>query len=81
MVPRGYVRHSICSSSNGLLARLAVPDSHRVSLDGGLSAECADIFGVLCDFHLLDLLSEGGTVSKFEEETAGQLSDSRLHLQ
>ena len=46
------------------MARLAVPDSDRMSLDGGLSAECADIFGVLSDFHLLDLLSEGGTVSE-----------------
>ena len=57
------VRHSVCSSSDGLVARLAVPDSDGMSLDGGLSAECADVFGVLSDFHLLDLLSEGGTVS------------------
>jgi hypothetical protein len=58
-----YVRHSVCSSSNGLVASLAIPDSDGVSLDSGLSAECADVLGVLCDFHLLDLLSEGGTVS------------------
>jgi hypothetical protein len=59
----GYVRYSVGSSSDGLLARLAVPDSDGMSLDSGLSTECADVFGVLCDFHLLDLLSEGGTVS------------------
>ena len=58
-----YIRNGVGSSSDGLLARLAVPDADRVSLHGGLSAECADIFGVLSDFHLLDLLSEGSTVS------------------
>jgi hypothetical protein len=57
------VRHSVCPSSNGLVARLAVPDTNRVSLDGGLAAEGADVSGVLGDFHLLHLLSEGGTVS------------------
>lgn len=35
-----------------------------MSLDGRLSAECADVLGVLGDFHLLDLLSEGCTVSE-----------------
>lgn len=58
-----HVRHRVGSSSNSLVARLAVPDSDGMSLDGGLSAECADVFGVLGDFHLLDLLSEGSTVS------------------
>lgn len=38
-----------------------------MSLDGGLSAECADVFGVLSDFHLLDLLSEGGTISEIQK--------------
>ena len=61
--PLVYVRNSVGSSSNSLLARLAVPDADGVSLDCGLSAECADVLGVLGDFHLLDLLSEGGTVS------------------
>jgi len=41
----------------------AVPNANGVSLDGGLAAEGADVSGVLGDFHLLDLLSEGGTVS------------------
>lgn len=41
-----------------------------MSLHGGLSAECADVFGVLSDFHLLDLLSEGGTVSVGELQSA-----------
>jgi hypothetical protein len=66
------VRHGVCSSSNGLVARLAVPDPNRVSLDCGLSAESADVSGVLGDFHLLDLLSEGGTISARIERLAGR---------
>jgi len=45
------------------MARSAVPDTNRVSSDSGLSAESADVFCVLGDFHLFDLLTEGGTVS------------------
>jgi hypothetical protein len=40
-----------------------VPDSNRVSLDGVFTAECADVSGVLGDFHLLDLFSEGSTIT------------------
>lgn len=48
---------------NGAVARLAVPDANGVALDAGLSAECADVLGVLGDFHLLHRLSEGSTIS------------------
>lgn len=58
-----HVRDDVSSSGNGLLARLARPDTDRVATDGGLSAEGADVTGVLGDFHLLDLLTQGGTVS------------------
>lgn len=34
-----------------------------MSLDTVLSAEGTDVSGVLGDFHLLDLLSEGGTIT------------------
>jgi len=34
-----------------------------VTLDAGLAAECAGVSGVLGDFHLLHLLTEGGTIS------------------
>jgi len=34
-----------------------------VTFHSGLAAESANVFGVLGDFHLLDLFSEGGTVS------------------
>jgi hypothetical protein len=39
-----------------------------VSLDGCLSAEGADVFGVLGDLHLLHLFAKGGTVSVIQEE-------------
>lgn len=44
------------------LAGLAVPDADGVTLDAGLAAEGADVFGVLGDLHLLDRLTERGTV-------------------
>ncbi len=62
------IRDSVCSSSNGLVARLAVPDTNRVTLDSGLSTEGADVFGVLRDFHLLDLLSQRSTVSVMKNQ-------------
>lgn len=57
------LRNSPCASSDSLLAALALPDSDRVSLDCVLPAEGADVSGMLGDFHLLDLFSEGCTVS------------------
>jgi len=54
------------TTSNGLAASFTVPDTNRVSLDCVLAAECADVSGVLCDFHLFHLLSERGTVSVHE---------------
>jgi hypothetical protein len=58
-----YARHNVSSSSDGLVARLAVPDTGSVALNGDLSAECACVAGVLGDFDLLDLLAERGTVT------------------
>lgn len=57
------IRYCVGSSGNGLSARLAVPDTDGMALDGDLSAEGAGVLGVLRDLHLLDLFSEGGTVS------------------
>jgi hypothetical protein len=51
------------TTSHRLLAGLAVPDSNRVSLDSVLSAERADVAGMLSNFHLLHLLPQGGTIS------------------
>lgn len=56
-------RDGVSTTSNGALARLAVPDTGSVSSDGGLAAEGAGVLGVLGDFHLLHLLTQGGTVS------------------
>ena len=57
------LRNCPCASGHGLLATLALPDADRLSLDCVLSTKGADVSGVLGDFHLLDLLSEGSTVS------------------
>ena len=58
------VRHNVSTTSDGLLAAPAVPDADGLTLDGDLSAECAGVAGVLRDFHLLDLLPQGGTISR-----------------
>jgi hypothetical protein len=50
------VRDGVSATSNSLLARLAVPDADRVSLDSNLSAESASVAGMLGHLHLLDLL-------------------------
>jgi len=45
------------------VAGFAVPDTDGGALDAVLSAELAHVAGVLCDLHLLDLLTERGTVT------------------
>jgi hypothetical protein len=57
------LRDGVGTTSNGLLATLALPDTNSLALDGVLSAEGADVAGVLRHFHLLHLLTQGGTVS------------------
>jgi hypothetical protein len=47
------VRDGVSATGNSLLARLAVPDADRVSLDSNLAAEGASV--ALGHFHLLDL--------------------------
>jgi len=59
----GRLRDGVGTTGNGLVAALALPDTNRLALDGVLSAEGADVAGVLGDFHLLHLLTQGGTVS------------------
>jgi hypothetical protein len=51
------LRYGPSSTSNGLLARFAVPDSDGVTLNSVFAAKRADIAGVLGDLHLLHLLS------------------------
>lgn len=62
-VMEGYVRQHISSTSNLLSASSAIPDSNSSSLDSVLSAEGACVSGMLCDFHLLYLFSERGTIT------------------
>lgn len=57
------LRDSVSTTGNSLVAALALPDTDSLALDGVLSAESADVAGVLGDFHLLHLLTQGGTVS------------------
>ena len=59
----GDLRDGVSTTGNGLVAALALPDTDSLALDGVLSAEGADVAGVLGDFHLLHLLTQGGTVS------------------
>jgi hypothetical protein len=66
---RGNVRYCVSSSCDRLLASLAGPDADRVTLHCLLSAEGAYVFRVLCDFHLLDLLSERGTISILQNQS------------
>ena len=57
------IRDGVGTTGDSLLAGSAVPDTSGVTLDGNLSAEGACVTGVLGDFHLLDLLTERGTVT------------------
>lgn len=83
MTIEGGLRDGVGSSSGGLAAGPAVPDTDGRALDSVLSAELAHVAGVLCDLdivmsacplcrelyresahlHLLDLLTERGTVT------------------
>lgn len=60
------LRNGVGTTGNGLVATATLPDTNSLALDGVLSAEGADVAGVLLDFHLLHLLTQGGTVSIIE---------------
>jgi hypothetical protein len=53
----------VSTTSQGLLAALALPDTDSGTLDSVLAAEGASVSGVLSDFHLLDHLSQGSTIT------------------
>eukprot|EP01102_Stenamoeba_stenopodia_P008562 TRINITY_DN2471_c0_g2_i1.p1 TRINITY_DN2471_c0_g2~~TRINITY_DN2471_c0_g2_i1.p1 ORF type:complete len:114 (+),score=11.39 TRINITY_DN2471_c0_g2_i1:44-385(+) len=55
--------HDPSTTSHGLLATLAVPDTNSLSLNGILAAEVASVSCVLCDFNFLHLLSETRTIT------------------
>ena len=66
MMRRCDLRNGVGATGNSLVAALALPDTNSLALDGVLAAEGADVAGVLGDFHLLHLLTQGGTVSMRE---------------
>jgi hypothetical protein len=57
------LRDGVGTTGDGLVAALALPDTNSLALHGVLSAEGADVTGVLRNFGLLDLLTQRGTVS------------------
>lgn len=58
--------HSVSTTSNGLVAGLALPDTSGGSLGGSLTTERAVVLGVLLHLHLLGLSSQRRTVSHTE---------------
>lgn len=72
------VREGVGTTGDGLLARLAVPDTGRVTLDGVLAAEGAGVAGVLRDFDLLHLLTEGGTIAGVLVSRCSQIMEAQL---
>jgi hypothetical protein len=60
---RSRGRNSVSTTSHGLLARLAGPDTDGRTPHAVLSAECAGISSVLGHFLLLNELTERSTVS------------------
>jgi len=60
---RGSGVEDVCAPSLDLLAALALPDAHSAALHRVLAAEAAEVLGVLADLDLLDLLTQGGTIT------------------
>jgi hypothetical protein len=58
-----YERGSVSTTSSGLVATAAAPDTNGDTLDGVLTAEGASVGRVLGHFDLLDLLSQAGTIT------------------
>lgn len=54
---------SVSTTSDSLLTRRTSPDTGSTSLDGLLTTERAVVSSVLLNFQLLDLSSQGGTVT------------------
>jgi len=55
--------HCPSATRDCFLARTTRPDPNSASLHGILAAECASVASVLSDFHLLNLLTQGGTIT------------------
>lgn len=75
------LRDGVGATGNDLVAALALPDTNSLALDGVLAAEGADVAGVLGDFHLLHLLTQGGTVSVGNWSIFGSSSCGRFSFE
>jgi hypothetical protein len=51
------------TTGHSLITSLAGPDTNGTSLDGVFTTESTSVSGVLGDFHLLYLLTEGSTIT------------------
>lgn len=54
---------SVCTTSLGLVAGLALPDANHSALHRVFPAKAAEVFRVLTNFDLLDLLTQRGTIT------------------
>lgn len=74
-------RPSTSSDYLGAALGFALPDADRSALHGGLAAERADVACVLGDFHLLNLLTERGTVASTILTDNADLSRALSHFE
>jgi hypothetical protein len=58
-----HLRDSVCTTGHGLLTTLTLPDTDGSTLDSVLTTESTGVLGMLGDFHLLNGLSERGTIT------------------
>ena len=56
-------RQYVCPTSHYFLTCRTIPNTRSFSFDSILTAEDTVIFGMLSNFHLLDNLSQGSTIS------------------
>ena len=57
------LRDGPCSTCHGFLTPFAFPDTNSLALDGIFAAKGAGVGGMLGDFHLFDLFTEGRSVA------------------
>jgi hypothetical protein len=58
-----HVLQCVCTTSLGLAATSTLPDTDYRTFHSIFTAETAEVFGVLANFNLLDLLPQTGTIT------------------
>jgi len=76
----GRGRHRPSATCDCFLARTTVPNPNSGPLHGILATECASIASVLSDFHLLDLLTQGSTITSTVLASNANLSSAFGHF-